>query len=78
MANCGRCKQHIIYTTDLKGRNTTMVIVDGCMCNSLHKKAQNYHYPCHLGIGASKSPNHNCPYFEPLQDGEPSQTIHAV
>lgn len=74
MANCGRCKLHITYQDELGGE----IFPDGCICDSTFMHAQKFHNRCFLGDGNPKSPNHNCPYFEPLQDGEPSQVILAL
>lgn len=78
MANCGRCKLHCSFEVELNGSTSGLIVPDGCICKSAFEHAEKFHYTCQLGDGNPKSPNHNCPYFEPLPDGEPSQVILAL
>lgn len=78
MANCGRCKLHYIYESELKGLYGTFTLPYNCTCDNIFKHAQNFHDPCLLGRGNQKFHNHNCPYFDPLLDEEPSQKRHTL
>lgn len=52
-----------------------MIVPDGCICEIGTNHADMFHHTCRLGDGNPKSPNHNCPYFEGLQDGEPIRVV---